>query len=295
LPIAIDPKVARAEASPEPLKDLTAQLEQIAKEKNAPIRLVDDPRQANWILSFDPRDAMNPWVLRPRATEQLARPHSPDSGFRLTTSSTDELQRELFAVTRVANLRAITTRSTESRAAAATRLNVSLAVNKVLPREQLQDITSDVMPELKEGDKLQFVVKNNDPQRSVDFTLLFIDSRYGIEPIYPRRFADFNRLQPSQSLVRTADVTANTVGVEQILLIAVPARQPQPIDFSYLAQPNLKMPEVRGGQANVLPLDRLLESAAQLQGTTRGLSSGGPIDQFRMQMGEWKVVGNAAK
>jgi hypothetical protein len=94
---------------------------------------------------------------------------------------------------------------------------------------------------LRDGNLFSFEVLNRAPA-PVDVSILFIRSDYGIDVYYPEPGLQLdNRLPPSRSL-RTppAELSAETVGLEHMILIAVASRaQGQPVDFADLRQPGL--------------------------------------------------------
>lgn len=119
----------------------------------------------------------------------------------------------------------------------------------------------------------------NDGTTTLDVTLLFIDSGYGIAPLFPRRgtaSSGENRFRPGQShLLPPVRVNPKTVGLEHVVVIAVKA-EGQPIDFTCLAQPTLEKAQesaTRGGGKQPLNsrLGGLLRKALYAQGASRGL------------------------
>jgi len=124
---------------------------------------------------------------------------------------------------------------------------------------------------LNPGDVTAFRLQNLS-STTVDVTLLFIDSGYGIAPIFPEPGGfDDNRLGPGKTLVTPRmRVTDETVGVEHLVAIAVRATR-QRVDFSCLAQPTLPTTRAGPDAAMESPLGRLLERAMYGRGKTRGL------------------------
>ena len=116
----------------------------------------------------------------------------------------------------------------------------------------------------------------NRGKTTLDVTLLFIDSGYGIDSVFPRRgsaVSGENRFLPDQShLIGPARVNPKTVGLEHMMVIAVKG-EGQPVDFTCLAQPTLERAESTRGADKSLssPLGRLLKNAMYAQGASRGL------------------------
>lgn len=117
------------------------------------------------------------------------------------------------------------------------------------------------------GDAIRLEFENRG-RAPLDATVLFIDSRYGVHPVYPTG-GQLNRLMPGYRDSIEGTITADTTGIERMLVIAVRTRDGMaPVDFTYLAQASL--PEtVRGesvadptrGEIDVLALEDLLTEA----------------------------------
>ena len=106
-------------------------------------------------------------------------------------------------------------------------------------------------------------------------TLLFVDSAYAIQAIFPELDEKVdNRLPPGGSHATDSwQVTGDTVGLEHLVLIAVEGSGPQ-VDFSSLAQPEVgraRGARTRGGRSALdTPLGKLFEHALFRSGGTRG-------------------------
>jgi Caspase domain len=153
---------------------------------------------------------------------------------------------------------------------------------------------------LKPGDLVGWRVTNRG-KTILDVTLLFIDSSYGIDSVFPRRSqagSGENRFVPGQSfLVGPARVDPKTVGLEHMLMIAVKG-EGQPVDFTCLAQPSLEKAEyaaTRGGGKPALatPLGRLLKNAVYAQGASRGINMV-EADTQVLRLLSWTVAPMAA-
>jgi hypothetical protein len=137
---------------------------------------------------------------------------------------------------------------------------------------EYQRIASTNGIELHDKEEVRFRLVNAGKE-PVDVTLLFIDSGYGIVPMFPymHTSAD-NRIEPGGSRDVQAKVNVDTDGTERVVLIAMAARQ-APMDFSFLAQATLE--QARGGSrsadAMASPLGQLLRSVQYQDGTTRGM------------------------
>jgi hypothetical protein len=310
--VAIDPESKEAGAE---VDRLTSLLTEIEKRPDSPVRVVADPHKAEWLLSRIKGNAQQ-WVLSPRATAQIEEDETnrgassgtkdkrlPRTEVAVNAKTADQLTEQLYAVAKVQNLYAI---SNPSRDATEERepLQVDLELWRFpagQPEAEPEKLAPGRLARLKggqskknNGDKLRFRVVNRSETQRVDFTLLFIDSRFGIDRIYPRGFADFNQLEPGKDYAKTVPVLSDdTVGLESVLLIAVPAREAQPVSFAFLSQKRLDAAPVathRGGESNLLPLDRLLDSAAFFRGNTRSIGLGGSFNQHRMIVRDWVVT-----
>jgi hypothetical protein len=96
-------------------------------------------------------------------------------------------------------------------------------------------------PTINPGELIGFHVTNKGRSR-IDVTLLYVDAGYGITPWFPAGNEVGNRLSPGETLgppfIARADITAETTGLEHLVMIAVEANGP-PIDFTWLAQPGV--------------------------------------------------------
>ncbi|PWF55165.1 caspase family protein [Massilia glaciei] len=89
---------------------------------------------------------------------------------------------------------------------------------------------------LKAGDRIYFRFDNRGT-RSVDLTLLFLDSSFGIAPVFPYYRGETNRVEPNGQVEVALDITATTLGRERLLAVAVEAAPFTLVaDFSFLAQ-----------------------------------------------------------
>ncbi len=122
---------------------------------------------------------------------------------------------------------------------------------------------------LSHGDEIAFRIKNHSSV-SIDATLLFVDSSYGIYALFPEPgTVDDNRLPPGGELVTPKlEVTADTSGLEQVVALAVRSTRDR-VSFACLEQPSIET--TRGDAALNSPLGELLKSVVYGEGDTRGL------------------------
>jgi hypothetical protein len=107
-------------------------------------------------------------------------------------------------------------------------------------------IAGSSLPALKDGDVLSFVTVNRSAT-AVDVTMLYIDADSRISAIFPARAGASNRIEVRGKHVTRVRVSAQTAGIEHLLVIATPARPLTPrTDFSFLAD---EAPKVSRGLA----------------------------------------------
>ena len=148
---------------------------------------------------------------------------------------------------------------------------------------------------LRPGDQLKITWKNVSKDFQ-DVTLLLIDSRYGITPISP----DFNRLAPGTEDFREGSMTADPLGIERLIVVAVKSEKDAPLsNFGYLAQEALP-PEVqaKGGDGTAtrgsakyetLAFEDRLIAAGFGQEKTRGFEASEKSGVASMDLLQWRV------
>lgn len=148
---------------------------------------------------------------------------------------------------------------------------------------------------LRPGDIIAFRV-TNPTDFTIDVTLLFMDSGYGITAFFPEPgILDDNRLPPGKTIVTPrAEITGDTFGLEQLVTIAVKAGKER-LDFSCLEQPTLATArgKARGEKAMTSPLGRLLETAmyGEYEGELedRGMRKL-DLDNYALHLLDWRTV-----
>ena len=311
MPVAVADNVVSNGAFVPPDDDQAVQLARIRKSlkkcesgTSAVFRLVDDPEVAEWIVQFREDDL----ILLPADVASIASP-LPDQvpAFLIRTTpagAADELVRALTNISRARNLIAIESTGPPGRSAGTgsdrydnfgqVQVDVRMLLladrfdRKGTPLEwQRRDV------ELEHGQWVTWELTNRGNE-TVDVTLLFIDSHYGIEPLFPRpNRASDNRLLPGRSLrLPPARINASTsAGLEQLVLIAVAAKGP-PVDFSILAQPSLDLATNRSSDdtgALATPLGKFLKTACYGSGGTRGMDSP-DMEDYQVKTIPWRVL-----
>lgn len=276
------------------LNSLLSALQSLADRDDAPLSIVKDAGQADWLVSRYPAGEKGQSVLVPRSVIEKERglddeAAPQESRLVLSESDPEKLDRTLRALNKASNLLALAGRLGGEADAGGLDVRLELkhypkdanAQPEVLPLERL--------PTLPAGGKLQFRVTNNG-RLPVDFTLLFVDSAFGITSIFPKSFAADNRLKAGGSWQSDAfPVTADTIGREHAVLIAVESGD-TPISFAFLAQASLEAAHrvfERGGARKPSPSEEFLQSAA-FGGPTRGLAIDDSVEPV-MQTRSWVV------
>jgi len=286
LQVAIDGATTRGNTR-DPVR---AVLKQLSSENNSPINIIDEIVKADWLV-IERTKAGQPsdWVLSPRSevfeTRGLDLPSAkPGIQFAINPRAPDKMMDTFRRIARAQNLLGLAAKfGNES----SDELNVECEVSyKRAGAPTAMAMTGDQPTTIRAGGKIQIKVHNRgrDP---VDFNLLFVDSLFGIQSIFPRSYASDNRLASGKSYeTKPMSVTANTVGRENIVLIAVPAAG-APSNLTFLAQPTLELAQKETGQRRgggaAPPFEQFLEFVAYRAGSTRGLSIGAakPVVQVR--------------
>jgi hypothetical protein len=249
-------------------------------------------QSADWILSAVGNDVRlapaSGWKVD---TAQAADTAAVQGAFRVgeaTPAFSDFLAQTIDRVVRARELMKLAT------APGASESSVSLQVDLLRYKDANDRVGTPVTVStqgrvLHAGDRVAFRLTNTG-KTAADVTLLFLDSQYGIDPIFPRRDAESDsRLAIKQTVVtQQFTVNADTVGWEHVIAIAVETA-PARTDFRYLAQPSLE--QVRGDAASRggrSPLQDLLERAVFGAGATRGLGDS-DIGKYAMKMLTWRT------
>jgi S1-C subfamily serine protease len=266
--------------APQPIESA---LRDIAKWSNNLVKRVDDPTKTDWFVRVVKDNVYlipaSGWTrtvgTQPKGGDSITPPQFKLGSLAKEEELATQLKSALTRIARARNLMYIaTTGGGVTRGAASVDVNVEL-----LRFKDKTDRQGEVIPygssgrTLHVGDLVAFQVTNPSRQ-SVDVTLLFIDSGYGIKAIFPKPgIVDDNRLLPHDTF-RTPlmRVSKDTTGLENVVTIAVRA-QTEKVDFSYLEQPTLEQvkgdaPHNRGLNS---PLGQLLENAMYGKGSTWGM------------------------
>ncbi len=123
---------------------------------------------------------------------------------------------------------------------------------------------------MRDGQKVTVQLKNAG-RHSIDVTLLYVDSDYGIKCLYPK-LGEMNRLGTGEKNPVRLTIDAKTTGIENLVAIVVKGSG-QPVDFSLLAQPSLSQARSRGFGDSAMdsPLGQFCRMSMYGEGGTRGI------------------------
>lgn len=181
------------------------------------------------------------------------------------------LMTNLQRIAKVTNLMRLTSEMSNAGSDPEKTVQLKMSVKRKATKEtEVLAPRSNVI--LNDGDRVTVTLTNN-KEVAIDATVLFIDSEYGIQAIYPRR-SRTNRIEAGASTrIAKFKIKANTVGLEQLVLIAVDAEPSSPASsFAFLSQPSIESTRaVTAGFARQ-PLQDLFTRAGFGSQTTRGIA-----------------------
>lgn len=203
-----------------------------------------------------------------------------------------ELKLPLQRLARARGLLALAPENERVRGESAVRIGVEL-----IRLRDKRDRKGEVVPfqpgglVLKDGELIRLRLTNpND--FAVYPTLLFIDSGYGIQALYPTAGQVAEAVEAHGHVVTVPlRVTSKTLGRERVVALAVKAGR-TPVDFSFLEQPTIE--RARGaatrGDTDPLttPLGQLLRSAVYHEGGTRGMARV-DLDEYGTALLSWQT------
>jgi len=207
-------------------------------------------------------------------------PVSADAEDRLAADLADALQR----TARVHNLLRVAQHAAPGDASLQTQLFIRrrgpddadcARLTSTQPPEGGEAREPGVPLELAEGDCLSLVVTNEHPRNPVDVTILFVDSDYGIHPLWPTSDQLHNTRVEAGGRIAIGEfgAVADARGQEQLIVLGVPVDEgSQPIDLRFLAQASI--PQTRSA-ADSSYIEDVLKDAGFSGMRSRGLTSGG--------------------
>ena len=313
LKVGVDGKTGRDEPVPDDLRQrLQGVLEDLAREKDALVKPVSSPREAQWLLRLESLAARNVHLL-PASGVALAhdakKAETRDVKLlppRFGSAPLDDklkgwLQERLRRIASAQNLLSIGVRSQDKGASFGEGMKVrveALRLRGADDREGEPLSDPNGMPVVHDQDVVGFEI-TNDGLAPADVTLLYVDSEYDIHAIFPQvgKVMLDNRLSPQKKLrVGRSKINADTVGLEQVVLIAVKGSSiDQYANFSFLAREDAEKAKEdlkstkRGLTDFKSPLGELLRNARYAEGGRRGIGSAEEDAPFAMQVLSWTV------
>lgn len=253
--------------------------------------LVDAVKDAEWIVSW--KDGTFVLVEGRDFAER-----GIGGSTALAVPTADGLSETLRKIARAKNLLALATSSAEktARGEAGLRLNVEmLKLKKPTDEDGAVLHWSSAGLLLKPGDLIAFRITNPNRNTTLDVTLLWVDSKFGIASLPASRFRDSrgkadNRFYPKQSkLTPAVAINDKTIGLEHVAVIALKASGP-PADFSFLEQPSLADAQKlsRGQPAFASPLGELFQHFLYAHGKTRGHDTQ-VLDQYFLSLQSFTI------
>ena len=228
-------------------KQLAGELRNLVlRDPRSLLRYVDDRKQADWLVRVgEDRVVLVPgsgWPVTPGGNGPPA--FEPD---RKAARPAEGVKSALETVARASNLVRLATKQREATALQFGKdLNVELTI-KTLADEK--DKKGKPLGWQRNGQTIQvgsrtLVQIENREDFDVDVTLLYVDSQFGITPVFPEPgTGELNRL-PGHAVkpIGPNEVTGDTTGLEHLVLLVAPVHAEQlPADFSFLRQPPLQV------------------------------------------------------
>ncbi len=296
--VAADPRDEQgAPLGVEQFEVLRRIVEKTTAEDNSPIKAVDDIADAEWLVrQTDGTVSLVPasGVLR----RGLQKP--PHFGpFAIDDRLPVELRNRLQRIARAHSLLTLAAGG-QKNARGVSPVQVAIELLRYddeHPEGEPVDAAGG-RPTLQPGEIVAFRVENLS-RMSVDVTLLFVDSNFGITAFFPPSgVAADNRLKPnrfSQSTLITPRARVTPApDLEHMVVIAVKAEPMKaPTEFGFLAQPSIERARgvaARQRDASInSPLGQLLQRALYQEGDARGLSAA-QLDEYATQVLSWRVA-----
>lgn len=287
---ALEPNAAQAER----LKELRAALDMELRRRksSAAVRLVDDVAAADWIIRSDAFAVrLIPSIEFVKDKEVAGSAFGP---FGWNQGLMNILLERFDRIARTENLRRLAgnlaSESTRSKSDESVKLDIN--IRKMASEEDRKGTPlplDESRLKLQHDDIISLSLSN--PNRfSMDVTVLYVDSAFGIEAIFPdRERGESNRLAAGETIpVQMFRLdSSKTFGPENLLVIAVKstAGRRDEIDFSFLAQKSIETVK-RSGPST--PLDELFAAQVFGIGTSRGISRRA-VDDFAFRMIPWHL------
>jgi len=291
--VAVDPIDEKGQRMPAEYEKLLRESLKTVEKESAVVQAVEKLQEADWLIRRQ-SDTEDRIILVPAAgwsirSKQPGAESSVNKEAESDALGPAEAKEKSHAVAWLAaTLEAINRAETVKRLGATGGSEGSdrgIKVKVEVVRYKSRTDRKDPIPLTWEGGQLPVYANDylglrlSNPGRSpIDVTVLFVSSKYGIEPLFPVS-GDLNRLQPNESLLLPGFFKPNdkSSGLEHIVVLAVKA-QGQPVDFGVLKQKDLEvagkrdLPKPIPKDALACPVGQLLRRAAAGEGNSRGLT-----------------------
>jgi len=280
--VAVDPADNRGKTIAATDRErLNATLTKLAGTDGALLAAVADPGKADWLLRLhDGKVYLLPASGLPARGDKGALPEL-FGPYADNAELLPVLQERLGRIARVQNLKKLAIDPAAELARGRADDSTDPAVSVKLEIRLLPDKDSPGQPiawpapnvQFFDGDRVQFRVHNPNPF-PVDVTLLYIDSSFAINCLYPLA-GEVSRIEAKTTWqVPTVRARTKIAALEHLVLIAVKSQKlQQPVDFSALEQDSLEKAQdverTRGDKARGLatPLGQLLQFSLYGKGT----------------------------
>jgi hypothetical protein len=249
----------------------------LASRKQSMATAVQKVQSAQWLLRWnDDLIEINSATFSPGnreagKKEKLFGPYASDDEGRET------LANALNQIARAENLLRIAGMGKSDLTAESGGLRIRVDA-KLRRRDGFEDVSQS--SRVIAGDRLELRVENAG-DADLDLSVLYVNSRMGIAPVFPGE-SEINRIRPGQSRLVEGKFTAGPLGRGHFVIVALEA-EGQPRDFAWLAQKSLPATRSKASQ-----LDALFEYAMFREGKTRSASSNPRciFDIFPIDIGE---------
>jgi hypothetical protein len=278
---------------------LSNALKESVQEEGTLFEVVDDPRQAEWLVRAVAADRDEVYLVPGAGWSRRGGEGDLPPLFGPLAADRAVWNQRLNQIAKVQNLLKIVGGFGSAPALGSSRLRLDVELRRYASRADQVGTPIVWGPrgiELHAGEIVGGRVTN--PSReTVEVTLLFINSGYGVQVRFPRSASDDNVLKPHQSIdLPRYKVTSETVGLEWLVAIAVKSLpQTDPVDFTFLTEETIDrargVAQQRGGEDRTIdsPLGQLLQNAAFAAGKSRGLSLRS-LDDYTLDMIPWTTL-----
>jgi hypothetical protein len=267
---------------------LRADLEDVADEREHLTVAVEDPADADWFLRLDSLESgqlfLTPasgWHGRKEGKLPPLFGPAPE-GDELLGWLSDSLRK-------IAKVQALLRISGGAGWGDPENMNVEIVRYKDSTDREGEAVQFDCGGiKLYNKDRVGFRVENTGYE-PLDVTVMMVDSGYGIYVLYPEP-GQTNRLYPGNEIIERGTITANTTGLEHLVVMAVTGEpMDEPMSLACLAQASIERTRAVGGASLESPLGKVFQQALFGAGeaeTTRGFASE-EIDTFHSRTLSW--------